>query len=594
MNILGISCFFHDASAVLLQDGRLMAAAEEERFTRKKHDYSFPSHAIKFCLKEGEISGKDLDYVLFFEKPFLKFERILMTVMQTYPRSLKVFQDAMINWFGNKLWVKSLIQKELGIPSSRILFSEHHLSHAASAFLCSPFQESAILTVDGVGEWTTASFGVGRGNNIKLLKEIRFPHSLGLLYSTFTAFLGFEVNEGEYKVMGMAPFGKPRYKDKIYKLLRLASDGSFELDLDYFSFHYSPDRTFSPKFESLFGRPRPPSDRFFTLESGYPSYFGEKPSNFESLAKENQHYADIAASIQEVVEEILLQMARHVHQETGLTNLCLAGGVALNSVANGRILRETPFKQIYIQPAAGDGGGALGAALYLYHDVLGKPRSRASGFSSAYLGEDNSNEDVKKFLDENGIKAKFLVDRLLNETVTDLLARKKVIGWVKGRFEWGPRALGARSILADPRDKKMKDLVNAKIKFREAFRPFAPVALYEEGKKYFETEAGLGKGQIGFRQQPLQYMLAVVPVNSKWQDRLGAITHVDGTARPQLIKRNVNKNYYDVIRCFGQKAGVNVLLNTSFNLKGQPIVNTPEEAYDTFMKSGIDILVLEN
>ena len=352
MDILGISCYFHDAAAALLRDGRLVAAAEEERFTRKKHDYAFPQRAIDFCLRLGGIRGTDLDYVVFFEKPFVKFERLLLSSLQTFPRSHRVFREAMITWLGDKLWIKHLIQKRLGIAPSRILFSEHHLSHAASAYFCSGFDAAAVLTVDGVGEWTTASLGLGRGSELRLLKEIRFPHSLGLLYSAFTAFLGFEVNEGEYKVMGMAPFGSPRYVDKVWKVIRLHPDGSFELDMDYFSFHRSTDKTYTRRFETLFGAPRDPRTNFFTSASGHPAYFGERPRNFGELARQNQHYADIAASIQVVTEEVLLTMARAAHRETGLTRLCLAGGVALNSVANGRILRETPFEEIYIHPAA--------------------------------------------------------------------------------------------------------------------------------------------------------------------------------------------------------------------------------------------------
>src|SRR6266540_2101087 len=374
MDILGISCFFHDAAAALIRDGEIIAAAEEERFTRKKHDYAFPVNAIEFCLNMGKIRSEDLDYVVFFEKPFTKFERLLLTSMQTFPKSRQVFQESMITWLTDKLWIKGLIKNNLKVPDSKILFSNHHLSHAASAFFCSPFDEAAILTVDGVGEWATATYGVGKNCNIKLHREVRFPHSLGLLYSAFTAFLGFEVNEGEYKVMGMAPFGEPRYADDVRKLIRVHSDGSFELDMDYFSFHRSTTRTFSRKFETLFGPPRDPAGNFFTSLSGYPSYFGDKPANYDTLARENERYADLAASIQLVIEETLLTMARAAQRETGLTKLCLAGGVALNSVANGRILREADFEELYIQPAAGDGGGAVGAAFYGYHGVLGRPR----------------------------------------------------------------------------------------------------------------------------------------------------------------------------------------------------------------------------
>jgi len=402
MDILGISCYFHDAAAALLRDGCLVAAAEEERFTRKKHDYAFPQHAIDFCLRVGSIRAADLDYVVFFEKPFVKFERLLLSSLQTFPRSHRVFREAMVTWLTDKLWIKHLIQRQLGVPPSKILFSEHHLSHAASAFFCSPFEEAAILTVDGVGEWTTASLGIGKGTEIKLLKEIRFPHSVGLLYSAFTAFLGFEVNEGEYKVMGMAPFGTPRHIDKVYKLIRIDRDGGFELNMDYFSFHCSTEQTFNGKFLQLFGPPRDPQAHFFTPSTGYPSYFGEKPPNFGELGKQNQHYADIAASIQAVTEEILLKMAQHAHKETGLKRLCMAGGVALNSVANGRILRETPFEELYVQPSAGDGGGAIGAALYAYHMVLGRPRKFS--MEHAYWGEEHSAGEIEKFLKEHGIR----------------------------------------------------------------------------------------------------------------------------------------------------------------------------------------------
>ena len=345
MNVLGISCYFHDAAAALLSNGALVAAAEEERFTRKKHDFDFPEHAIDFCLKTAGLSGPDLDAVVFFEKPLLKFERLLMSSMQAFPRSHKVFREAMITWMGDKLWIKNLIQKRLKVPPARILFSEHHLSHAASAFFCSPFDEAAILTIDGVGEWTTASIAMGRGTDIKLLREIRFPHSLGLLYSAFTAFLGFEVNEGEYKVMGMAPFGTPRYVDKVMKLIRLDDDGGFELNMEYFSFHYSTHKTYNGKFVELFGAPRVPGMHFFTPSSGYPSYFGRKPATYDELGKLNQHYADLAASIQAVTEDVMVRMAQEAYRQTGAKKLCMAGGVALNSVGNGKILRKTPFER---------------------------------------------------------------------------------------------------------------------------------------------------------------------------------------------------------------------------------------------------------
>ena len=585
MYILGISCFFHDAAAVLLKDGEVIAAAEEERFTRKKHDYNFPYQAIRFCLQTGGIQGQELDYVVFFEKPFIKFERILMTAMQTFPKSRQVFQESMISWLSEKLWIKSHIKERLGISGEKILFSGHHLSHAASAFFCSPFQEAAILTVDGVGEWATASYGRGSGTEIRLSSEIRFPHSLGLLYSAFTAFLGFEVNEGEYKVMGMAPFGQPRYVDKVYKLIRVGNDGSFELDMDYFSFHYSTEQTFNGRFEELFGARRRPDAHFFTLDSDYPSYFGDKPADYENLGKENQYYADIAASVQRVTEEILLKMANHVYKETGLKNLCMAGGVALNSVANGRILRETPFERIYVQPSAGDGGGAIGAALYAYHMILGKPRKFV--MEHAYWGEEHTGGEIAKFLDDSRIPHTFLDDDKLLTRVVDYLQEGKVIGWVQGRFEWGPRALGNRSILADPRRINMKDIVNTKIKFREPYRPFAPSVLAEKASEFFD----LPDADCHY---PARFMLYVMNVKESKRDLVPAITHVDGTGRLQTVHQSISPRYYRLIETFGEATGVPILLNTSFNLKGEPIVNTPREAFSTFSKSGMDVLVLDH
>jgi carbamoyltransferase len=586
VQILGLSCYFHDAAAALFRDGVLIAAAEEERFTRKKHDYEFPQNAIDFCLRTGQIDAREIDYVVFFEKPFIKFERLLLSSMQTFPFSHKVFREAMVTWFGDKLWIKHLIQNRLNVPASKIFFSEHHLSHAASAFFCSPFDEAAILTVDGVGEWTTASFGIGKGTDIKLIKEIRFPHSIGLLYSAFTAFLGFEVNEGEYKVMGMAPFGFPRYVDKVRQLIRFGDDGSFELDMDYFSFHYSTDRTFNKKFVELFGEPRNPKSHFFTPATDYPTYFGDKPSNFTEAGRINQHYADIAASIQAVTEEAMLRMASALHRETGLTKLCMAGGVALNSVANGKILRETPFEQIYVHPAAGDSGGAIGAALYVYHSILGKPRSFV--MDHAYYGQEHSAADIESFLNQENIPYQRLEneDQLL-ERVTGQLQDGKVVGWFQGRFEWGPRALGNRSILADPRRNDMKDIVNVKIKFREPFRPFAPSVLAEKAEDYFVLDNAAS-------HYPARFMLYVVDVKKEKQDVLPAITHVDGTGRLQTVNSEFNPRYYNLIHTFGEATGVPVLLNTSFNLKGEPIVNTPREAYSTFSRSGMDTLVLEN
>ena len=584
MNILGISCYFHDAAAALIRDGEIVAAAEEERFTRKKHDYEFPHNAIKFCLKMAGMRSEDLDYVVFFEKPFTKFERLLFTSMQTFPTSRKVFQESMITWLTDKLWIKGLIKQTLNIPESKILFSNHHLSHAASAFFCSPFEQAAILTVDGVGEWATATYGVGNDRVITLKREIRFPHSLGLLYSAFTAFLGFEVNEGEYKVMGMAPFGEPKYVDKVWKLINQESDGSFTLNMEYFTFHHSTENTYGSKFVDLFGPPRDPKSFFFTPESGYPSYFGEKPVNYARLAQENKHYADVAASIQRVTEDVLIKIAHHLHQETGMTTLCMAGGVALNSVANGKILRETPFEEIYVQPAAGDGGGALGAALYAYHSVCNKPRNGA--MKHAYWGKAYDAHEISTFLKQSGISHTHLEDedRLLDR-VADAIDQGKVVGWFQGRFEWGPRALGNRSILANPGKAEMKDVVNTKIKFREPFRPFAPSVLMEKASDYFDLPDAS-------RHYPARYMLYVMDVHESKRDKLPAITHVDGTARLQTVSADVSPRYYRLIEQVGQATGLPVLLNTSFNLKGEPIVNTPLEAYSTFSRSGIDMLVL--
>ena len=586
MYILGISCFYHDSAAALIKDGKLVAAAEEERFSRIKHDSDFPSKAIRFCLEHAGISEKDLDYAVFYEKPFHKFERILMSSMQMFPRSWKVFREAMMAWLGEKLWVKSIIKDKVGIKADRILFGEHHLSHAASAFYPSPFDEAAFLTVDGVGEWATTTMGIGRNTEIKIQKEIKFPHSLGLLYSAFTAFLGFRVNNGEYKVMGMAPYGKPIYLDKIYNnLVKLAEDGSFRINMDYFSYHYSDEKTFNSKFVDLFGKPRERESSFFTSGTRYPSYFGDKPANFQELCRENEHYADIAASIQKVTEEILLKLITSLHKETGLKKLCLAGGVALNSVANGRIMRETPFEEIFIQPAAGDGGGALGAALHVYHSLIGKPRNFV--LEHAFWGKAYSEKEIKTFLDDNNISYKYYQEEKdLLTRITDDLVNGRVVGLFQGRFEWGPRALGNRSILADPRSEKMKDTVNIKIKFREPFRPFAPVIMEEETDEYFEG------GEIA-RQFPARYMLFVLPFKENKADTISAVNHM-GTGRLQTIREEWNPRYYRIIKSFKEATGIPILLNTSFNLRGEPIVNTPANAYNTFSNSGIDVLVMEN
>ena len=591
MYILGVSCFYHDSAAALIKDGMLVAAADEERFSRKKHDYGFPGAAIDFCLRQAGISGADLDYVVFYEKPLVKFERILMTSLGTFPRSWETFGEAMIAWFDEKLWIKNHLTSHLGLPAERVLFAEHHVSHAASAFFASPYDEAAILTVDGVGEWTTATLGKatadwdGTGRNeIELFSEIKFPHSLGLLYSAFTAFLGFRVNNGEYKVMGMAPYGRPTHVEDVYKVIGVGKDGSFRLNMDYFCFHHSTSRTFNGRFEALFGEARVHDSIFYT-----PTTHPEKdhPQWNDQTAQRNQHYAEIAASIQRVTEETLLKMVRHVHERTGLNKLCMAGGVALNSVANGRILRETPFEEVWIQPAAGDSGGALGAALYAYHVLLGKPRKFVQEHN--YWGQGYTPDEVQAALDRAGVQYQRIDDqeKLARLMVDDLLAGQ-VISLFQGRFEWGPRALGNRSILADPRRSDMKETVNTKIKFREPFRPFAPVVLEERAEEYYTGLADVR------RHYPVRYMLMVFPVREDKQALIPAVTHEGGSGRIQTVRREWNPLYYRVVERFAEETGVPVLLNTSFNLRGEPIVNTPENALNTFGKSGIDTLYIEN
>jgi len=583
--ILGISCFYHDSAAALLSDGDLVAAAQEERFTRKKNDYGFPQLAINFCLRQAGITLEDLDYVVFYEKPLPKFERILMSMLSTYPRSWKVFREAMVAWFDEKLWVKSIMMEKLGLPADKVLFVEHHLSHAASAFFASPFEEAAVLTIDGVGEWTTTALGRataswedGTRNRIDLTSELRFPHSLGLLYSAFTAWLGFEVNEGEYKVMGMAPYGHPLYMDRLEKMLTIHDDGSFHLNMDYFSYHYSPERTFNDRFVGLWGNPRIHDAEFFCETTGHDL------TGREAIAKRNQYYADVAASIQRLTEETLLKMVNHLHEQTGLDHLVMAGGVGLNSVANGRIMRESAFDQVYIQPAAGDAGGALGAALYTYHVLLQQPRRFI--MEHAYYGEAFDEDTCRQFLEINNIPYEFVEDeRLLVDRVSDALVSGQVVGLFQGRFEWGPRALGNRSILADPRTAEMKNIVNVKIKFREPFRPFAPVVPEERAAEFFDLQRAAG-------QYPQRFMLMVSDVLEDKQAIIPAVSHM-GTGRLQTVRREWNPRYYDIIEAFGAKTGVPVLMNTSFNLRGEPIVTTPANAFNTFSKSDIDLLVLE-
>jgi carbamoyltransferase len=590
MYILGISCYYHDSAAALLKDGSLVAAAEEERFTRKKHDYSFPDNAIDFCLRQAGITSADLEYVVFYEKPFLKFERILMNNLQTFPRSWAVFRESMITWFNEKLWIKGRILTKLDIPDKKLLFIEHHLSHAASAFFCSPYDEAAILTIDGVGEWTTATYGKAVGdwngdgqNRIDLLGEIKYPHSLGLLYSAFTAFLGFKVNNGEYKVMGMAPYGRPNRVEDVYKLIEVGEDGSFRLNMDYFSFHHSTSRTFNGKFTGVFGEPRVHDSEFYTPTT-HPKK--DHPHWDDATAKRNQHYADIAASIQYVTEETILKLVNYVYQRTGLKNLCMAGGVALNSVANGRVLRESPFENVWIQPAAGDSGGALGAALYVHHVLLGKPRNFV--MEHAYWGQAFSADEVKTAISTTGRTYQYIEDKeSLAEMMVEDMLTGKVIALFQDRFEWGPRALGNRSILADPRRVEMKEIVNARIKFREPFRPFAPVILEERASEYY---AGLDNPA---QHHPLRYMLMVFHTKNGWGEKIQAVTHEGGSGRMQTVRRDTNPLYRRAIELFDQATGVPVLLNTSFNLRGEPIVTTPTNALNTFAKSDIDTLYMD-
>ncbi len=582
-HILGISCFYHDAAAVLLSAGGLVAAAEEERFTRVKHDNRFPIHAIEFCLRQGGIRPAELEYVAFYEKPLLKFDRILLSSLAGFPRSASLFRESLMSWLTDKIWIRGRIARYLRIPEQRVLFVEHHLSHAASAFLASPFDEAAVVTADAVGEWATTTIGnatarwTDRGTNrIDLLCEMRYPHSLGLLYSVFTAFLGFEVNEGEYKVMGMAPYGEPRYLERVGEVADMAPDGSLHINLDFIAYHVSPTVPFNGRFTKLFGPPRDGRSSFYTRLT-HPDISANDPG-----AQRNQHYADVAASIQRFAEEALLRMARYAHIRTGSKSLCMAGGVALNSVANGRIMRETPFERLYIQPAAGDSGGALGAALHVWHVYLGQRRTFV--MEHTYWGEGYDDNEVERHLQAENIRFCRLADDSLADYVATALDCGRVVGWMQGRFEWGPRALGNRSILADPRLVEMKEIVNTKIKFREPFRPFAPAVPTEHASAYFDIGSAAGS-------YPARFMLTVVPVRKERGNEIPAVNHL-GTARIQTIDRAINPRYFDLIACFGQRTGVPVVLNTSFNLRGEPIVSSVEDALSTFCRSGLDTLVV--
>ena len=578
--ILGISAFYHDSAACLLADGEIVAAAQEERFSRKKGDAAFPAQAVAYCLQAAGIRASDLAYVGFYDKPLLKFERILETYLGVAPKGFASFRMAGPLWIKEKLFMDRDIRRELGGYEGEVLYAEHHESHAASAFYPSPFEEAAILTVDGVGEWATASMGVGRGGELELLKELYWPDSLGLLYSAFTYYTGFKVNSGEYKVMGLAPYGEPKYVETIYReLVHLHEDGSFTLNQDYFNYLTGLTMT-NGAFDRLFGGP---------------------PRVPES--KLTQREMDLARSVQVVCEDIMLRMAHTLHRETGLENLCLAGGVALNCVANGRILREGPFKRLWIQPAAGDAGGALGIAQLIWHRYCKRPRAAVAGrdtMKGAYLGPEFPPAEIQADLEAQGAAYQRLERGGLLRRVAELLAQEKVVGWFNGRMEFGPRALGARSILGDPRSPRMQAQMNIKIKFREGFRPFAPSVLRERAADYFELDA----------DSP--YMLLVAPVKRERQipmthdqrrlwgiDQLNvarsdmpAVTHIDYSARIQTVARDTNPDYYDLIAEFERLTGCAVLVNTSFNVRGEPIVCTPADAYRCFMRTHIDYLVV--
>jgi len=559
MNILGISCYYHDAAAALVQDGQLVAAAEEERFNRKKHYSDFPKMAVEYCLKEAGIEIGDVDEVVFYEKPIVKFDRILNMYLFTWPRSMISFLKAIPLWLKDRLWIRNDIQKQLGIEDKEVLFAEHHMSHAASAFLVSPYDKAAILTLDGVGEWATTARGYGEGTAIHLEEQIHFPHSIGLLYSAITSYLGFRVNDAEWKVMGLAPYGKPEYLDRFEKLVDLKEDGSFRLDMRYFKHHWSSKRMFNRRFENLFGRPQrvPESD----LED---------------------FHRDIAHSGQKLVERIIVNLARATHEKYGLDDLVIAGGVGLNSVANWKILKETPFERVWIQPAAGDSGGAVGAAFYVWNTVLGNPRTYV--MNHAYLGPAYGDDECKSLLEARKIPFETFDRAELCKRAAKHVADDKVIGWYQGRMEFGPRALGSRSIVANPTKAEMKDVINAKIKFREKFRPFAPSVLLERAHEFFEMDEGL----------ELPYMLMVPKVREEVRDKIPAVTHEDGTGRVQTVTKRDNPLYYDMIAEFEKLTGVPVVVNTSFNVRGEPIVNTPENALNCFLKTGMDVLVLGN
>jgi carbamoyltransferase len=586
-SILGISAFYHDSAACILIDGKILAAAQEERFTRKKHDSSYPRNAIEFVLDYAKLKLSEVDQIIFFEKPFLKFERLLETYVAFAPKGFVSFSKAMPIWLKEKLFQKNLLFNELKehdekyISDKNIFFSDHHLSHAASAFFPSPFEEAVVLTADGVGEWATTTVAVGKGNNLEIKKEIHFPHSLGLLYSAFTYYTGFKVNSGEYKLMGLAPYGSPLYEDKIKKLIDIKEDGTFRMDQSYFNYSTGLTMT-NNKFDDLFGKKRRIPDK-------------EKLSQF---------HMDIAASIQKVTEEIMIKLAKSIRSQYGIKNLCLAGGVALNCVANGKILKEKIFEKIWIQPAAGDAGGSLGAALALWYIEQGNIRvvNSKDSMNGSYLGSEYSQDQIEKELISIGANFETLNYENLIDKTAEYLANEKAIGWFQGRMEFGPRALGGRSIIADPRSEKMQKTLNLKVKYRESFRPFAPSILYEDLSSWFDIST----------ESP--YMLFVANINSKKQikmtddqkklfgiDKLNikrseipAVTHVDYSARIQTVRKDANKYYYDLISKFKEKTGCPVIVNTSFNVRGEPIVNSPKDAFNCLMGTELDFLIIGN
>lgn len=567
MKILGISSHYHDSAAALLIDGVPVAAVQEERISRRKNDAAFPLGAIEWCLHEGGVRPEQLDAVVFYEKPMLKFERILVTSLLAFPRSWRSFPHAMKNSLGEKMWIRGIIESHLDVPAEKILFCSHHVSHAATAFLTSPSREAAILTADGVGEWATLSLGRGRrdqSTELELLREIHFPHSLGMLYSTFTAFLGFEVNEGEYKVMGLAAYGTPTRLDDVKKLIRIHEDGAFELDMRYFDYGHSSTRSYSDAFVALFGAPRRPY------------------APLDPRTDSGRLYADIAASVQRALEDVLVNLAQRLRAETGAVDLCLGGGVALNGVANARILRESGFERVYVPPAPGDAGCALGAALWADRIHFRQPDREVP--DHAYLGPRLDPEELSRVATEDGLR----VERASNEAqllrlIVDALEAGLIVGFMEGASELGPRALGHRSILAAPDRAATRDRLNQEIKYREEFRPFAPAVPVEDAERYFELPPGGARLAL--------FMSGVFPVRPEWRERLAAVTHVDGTARLQTVDAQRSPRFYALLRAWGARTGVPVLVNTSFNLAGEPIVNRAVEGYATFRRCGIDVLV---